>query len=143
MTITDAQRKPSAQTDVKKTNLSPVYVLIVLVQYEFPVLYKRSGREEHRAGNSSGHSRYQLEKYGGSGVWQNAGEVQNRRDMLLGRMHNNVCLSVVYATTMVGVHRGFDYLKALPLLSSLCVNISWINIEISGHFHTDNNRESR
>lgn len=44
---------------------------------------------------------------------------------------------------MVGVNRGFDDLRASLLLSSLCININWINIASSSHFHIDNNREKR
>ena len=35
------------------------------------------------------------------------------------RTHGTVCLLVVYVTTMVGVHKGLDDLKAYPLLSSV------------------------
>lgn len=112
--------------------------LIVLINYEFPVWHKRSQRDAHGAGN--GHSHYQLKKCRGAGIWLNTGPVQNRRS--IDATHTCLFISCLCDNNGWRTQR-FDDLKASPLLSSLCINISWIKIASSGHFHTDNNRESR
>lgn len=94
-----------------------------------------------------------MKKCEGAGVRLHTGLVQNRHDTVkrhtmhvntvyTRRTHCSVCLLVVYVTTMVGVNRGFDDLRAyLTVFSVYKYKQDKYSEQLHCcHFHIDNNR---